>query len=280
MSWHSTESVDEFLDAAGDFLRSEPAANTMLLTIAHTLQIRGSHAYGPDAPIFGWFTGGDGRVTGAFLQTAPHPVWLSAAPADAVPELADFLVKRPLPGVNAQTAAAEAFAARWRELTGAGARVGMRTRLFRLATLLPPRMPPGSARVAGPADRARLIDWLEKFQGDVHGAVREDTAGVVDDKISHGGLTVWEVDGEVVSMAGVTRRAAGVVRVAPVYTPPELRCRGYGAAVTAAVTQAALDAGADDVVLFTDTANPTSNALYERLGYRPVEDRSVLEFQA
>jgi predicted GNAT family acetyltransferase len=73
---------------------------------------------------------------------------------------------------------------------------------------------------------------------------------------------------------------AGVVRVAPVYTPAELRRHGYAGAVTAAVTRAALDAGATDVVLFTDVANPTSNALYRRLGYRPVEDRVVLSFAA
>jgi predicted GNAT family acetyltransferase len=70
-----------------------------------------------------------------------------------------------------------------------------------------------------------------------------------------------------------------VVRLGPVYTPPEHRGRGYGAAVTAAVSHAALDAGASYVVLFTDLANPTSNALYRRLGYQPVEDRVVLEFE-
>jgi predicted GNAT family acetyltransferase len=63
-----------------------------------------------------------------------------------------------------------------------------------------------------------------------------------------------------------------------VYTPPHLRLRGHGAAVTAAVSQAAIEAGAQEVVLFTDLSNPTSNALYQRLGYRPVEDRLVLAF--
>jgi GNAT superfamily N-acetyltransferase len=234
------------------------------------------HAYGADAPIFGWWSAGGG----AFLQTPPHPLLLSAMPAGRVPELAEFLSKRPLPGVNGLIADAEAFAAKWGELTGARAVEGMRTRLFRLATLRPPPAPPGSARVAGPADRDLLIDWFDAFQADVEGVVREDSAKVVDAMAAYGGLMVWEVDGEVVSLAGVTRNEAGMVRVAPVYTPPELRGRGYGAAVTAAVTQGALDAGADDVVLFTDVLNPTSNALYERLGYRPIEDRTVLEFQA
>jgi predicted GNAT family acetyltransferase len=280
MGWHSTESADEFLHTAGDFLRSRAVHNTLPLTLAHSLRIRGPHAYGPDAPVFGWFTTGDGRVAGAFLQTPPHPLLLSTAPPAAVPELAEFLVKRPLPGINGTTAAAEAFAARWRELTGAGTEVALRTRLFRLTTLRPPPAPPGAARVAGPADRDLLIDWLEAFQLDVHGDVRENNADVADDKISYGGLTVWEVDGETVSMAGNTRNVAGVVRVAPVYTPPGRRGRGYGAAVTAAVTQSALDAGAEDVALFTDVANPTRNALSERLGDRPVEDRTVVEFKA
>jgi predicted GNAT family acetyltransferase len=71
-----------------------------------------------------------------------------------------------------------------------------------------------------------------------------------------------------------------VVRVAPVYTPPEHRRRSYGGAVTAAVSRAALDGGATDVVLYTDLANPTSNSVYQRLGYRPVHDRMVLAFTA
>jgi FR47-like protein len=69
-------------------------------------------------------------------------------------------------------------------------------------------------------------------------------------------------------------------RVAPpVYTPPALRGHGYAAGVTAAVSQAALDAGVEEVVLYTDLANPVSNALYERLGYRAVEDRVLLSFE-
>jgi predicted GNAT family acetyltransferase len=79
-------------------------------------------------------------------------------------------------------------------------------------------------------------------------------------------------------MAGQLRPSAGVVRVGPVYTPAGLRGRGYGAAVTAAVTSAALQAGAGQVVLFTDIANPVSNALYRRLGYQPVAEMAGLRF--
>ncbi|MEU5475584.1 GNAT family N-acetyltransferase [Streptomyces lydicus] len=101
----------------------------------------------------------------------------------------------------------------------------------------------------------------------------------LDDRIADGRCLLWEAGGRPVSMAGITRTLVGTARVAPVYTPPELRGRGYAGAVTAAVSQAAKDSGAQEVLLFTDLANPTSNALYRRLGYRPVEDYLVLTFE-
>ncbi|MBO0788662.1 MAG: GNAT family N-acetyltransferase, partial [Actinobacteria bacterium] len=100
----------------------------------------------------------------------------------------------------------------------------------------------------------------------------------VRDRLRHGGLTLWEEEGRPVSLAGLTRQVAGQVRVGPVYTPPEFRRRGFAAAVTAAVSRAALAAGAQEVLLFTDLANPTSNSLYRRLGYRPVSDYVSLAF--
>jgi predicted GNAT family acetyltransferase len=93
-------------------------------------------------------------------------------------------------------------------------------------------------------------------------------------------LLLWDdEDGAPVSLAGRTPPAAGVSRLAPVYTPPASRRRGYGEAVTASCTADALDRGAEHVVLFTDLANPTSNAIYQRIGYRPVSDRRVVRFE-
>jgi predicted GNAT family acetyltransferase len=128
-------------------------------------------------------------------------------------------------------------------------------------------------------DRELLLHWLKSFHDDL-GEPDHDPDKTVSDRISYGGLTLWELDGDPVSLAGASRMESGVVRVAPVYTPPDLRGRGYAGAVTSVVTQAALATGADDVVLFTDVANPTSNGLYQRLGYRPIEDRVVMEFKA
>lgn len=54
--------------------------------------------------------------------------------------------------------------------------------------------------------------------------------------------------------------------MAPVCTPPRLRGRGYGCADAATASRAALNAGAEQVLLYTDLTYPTTNALYQRLG--------------
>jgi predicted GNAT family acetyltransferase len=280
VAWSTTGDVEEFLEAAGAFLRSRPAENTVRLSVAETLRARGPRAFGDADPRFGWWRAADGGVAGAFLQTPPHPVLLARSPDDAVRSLAETLaaVDRRLTGINAGRDTADIFAAEWHRHTGASAETSRRTRLYRLRELVPPRPAvPGSARVAGAADRDLVLAWYRSFGQEIGEDSRGD-ADVVDDVVGRGGVTLWEVGGAPVSMAGVTRPVAGVVRVAPVFTPAGLRRRGYAGAATAAVSRAALDAGAGDVVLFTDLANPTSNALYLRLGYRPVEDRVVLSF--
>ncbi|HEY7597774.1 MAG TPA: GNAT family N-acetyltransferase, partial [Actinophytocola sp.] len=89
---------------------------------------------------------------------------------------------------------------------------------------------------------------------------------------------LWEFGGEVVSWAHVGVPKQGMCRIAPVYTPPEFRGRGFGSAATAAVSRWAREAGAEHVLLFTDLANPTANSIYQKIGYRPVLDACEIEF--
>jgi RimJ/RimL family protein N-acetyltransferase len=280
MAWTLTDDLNDYIAVAGGFLRSRPVQNTIQLSVAETLRARGASAFGEAAPLFGWWRAGGGEITAALLHTPPHPVLLTRLPEGSAEPLAEALAgrHRPLPGITAAEGDAAAFAAAWSRLTGESFRESRRSRLFRLGQLQPPDPGPrGTARVATTADRAWLESWFAAFAQEI-GEGMGRPADAVDDRLSYRGLTLWEAGGAPVSLAGRHRSAAGTVRVAPVYTPPEHRRQGYAGAVTAAVSQAALDDGADHVVLFTDLANPTSNALYQRLGYRPVEDRVVLQF--
>ena len=283
MAWQLTDDLETYLAAAGGFLRARPAEHTIMLTAAEAIRARGPGAFGGSAPLFGWHAAPDGTVRAAFLHTPPYPVVLTVMTADQAAALAGELAGRgrQAAGVNAALAPGAAFAAAWQERTGQAARTGMRTRLYALDALLPPDPPPpGQGRTATAADRDLLLAWLHAFHAEVGPEGPNQTGRVVSDQIGYGGLILWEHEGRPVSVAGRNRAAAGQARIGPVYTPPGLRGHGYGGAVTAAVTQAALDAGAEGTVLFTDLANPTSNTLYQRLGYRPLSDWAVLRFAA
>jgi RimJ/RimL family protein N-acetyltransferase len=280
MAWRVTNSIEAFLDAAGDHLRTDPVVHTVPLTVLERLRLRGPSAFGDSPPLFGWHEAANGAVDGAFLQTPPHPVLVATLSPGSARCLIDLLgAEHALPGaVNVAAQDATSCLAAWAAASDGSGTVTLRTRLFRLGVLVPPEpAPPGAARIAGQADRELLIDWHAAFGAAAHGAVHEDAEATVTDRLSHRGLVLWETGGEPVAMVGLTRAVAGVVRVGTVYTPPEHRRRGYGGAITTAASRAALDAGAAAVVLFTDLANPTSNALYQRLGYRPVGDRVVLD---
>ena len=81
-----------------------------------------------------------------------------------------------------------------------------------------------------------------------------------------------------VSLAGFGSLTPNGIRIGSVYTPPEHRNRGYGTAVTAAVSQLLLERGHRFCFLYTDLANPTSNAISARIGYEPVCDSRELAF--
>ncbi len=279
MTWSITDDLVAYRAAAWSFLAAEPERYSVLLTVLSALTRAGTGAYGDEPPVFGWWPAG-GPVRAAVLQTPPRPMLITALPGAAPDRLAAALASRATApsGVNGNEQDAVAVAAAWQRQTGSAGRIVQRQRLYRLGELSwPEPRPPGSARVAGQPD----IDIVRGFYAAFAEETGQDGApGVAEDRLAAGQLVLWEVAGEPAALAGTSEVIAGAARVGPVYTPPGLRGRGYGGAVTAAVSELARRGGAESVILFTDLANPTSNALYSRLGYRPVEDRVVLLFGA
>ncbi|MCL2573235.1 MAG: GNAT family N-acetyltransferase [Defluviitaleaceae bacterium] len=97
--------------------------------------------------------------------------------------------------------------------------------------------------------------------------------------ITGGDLYILEVDGIAVSMAKITRQSQNVAGIGYVYTPPYLRGKGYASSVTAQISELCLDAGKKSCVLYTDLANPTSNSIYQRIGYVPICDSLDIKFE-
>ncbi|MFE7167062.1 GNAT family N-acetyltransferase [Streptomyces sp. NPDC057616] len=281
--WYLIDDLHAFLARAGEFLRSRPDLHTVPLTVTEGLRTRGPGVYGDEPPYFGVLERA-GTVRAAYFRTPPHPLQVTPLTPGDAEALAVHLAGtgRPLPGVSGESGTAGALARAWERHTGETARPGERSRLYRLEALTVPQpWPAGRARVAGEADREQLMRWYDEFKEAVGGGAPQRAESWADARIASGGLTLWEDgDGTPLSMAGTTPMIAGQVRVAPVYTPAPLRGRGYAGAVTAEVSRAARAAGAQEVLLFADLANPTSNALYQRIGYRPVTDFAGYAFTA
>jgi predicted GNAT family acetyltransferase len=260
---------------AGRWLERQPVLHNVICTVvARAIE---------DPSTFGnarWFVVEDGGdPAGVAIMTPPFPLTLTPMGTGLLRDLADVLADRlsDVAGVSGPGDVARRFAELWAERTGADVERGMEQLMYQLEAVIAPPLTDGRLRPAEAADRQLLCRWFDAFVREA-GAVSGDVAAAVDHRLTHGGLYLWEHT-EVVTLVGVAPAVAGVVRVGPVYTPPELRRRGYATSGVAAVSQQALDAGGSACMLFTDQANPTSNAIYQRIGYRPVATAAEYRFR-
>ncbi len=260
---------------AGEFLRACPVEhNVILTTLARTLardsQERPS---GQPADLWWWVEDGD-RVVAVLMHTPPHGAAVSTGPDAAMALLARTLLaeRRGLTGVGGLAGSARAFAQGWQAAGAPAAAVGMRQGLLVADSVVDPAPVDGRHRLATAVDLPTLRPWGTAFVREATPYRSRDHRDVdhVTWRVANSSLHVWDVDGEPVSMAAVTPPAADVARVQLVYTPPALRGNGFAAACVAALTRDELAHAGRRCMLYTDLANPTSNALYERVGYRRV----------
>lgn len=266
--WTFTEDFEAYAEAAESFLLDDPVSNTVPLTVLSGLRA-GMPA---DGAYFGWWTV-DGKVRGAAFRTPPAPLGLARMPAEAVTQLAEALRDRRIPEVMGPTELADTFVAAY----GTPVAKVVAERLYRLGTLNAPGTP-GHGRRATQADLPLLVSWYHAFNEEVRIGNRGDIVERVARRLAGGDLFIWESGGAPVSFAALSAEAGGVRRIGPVYTPPSSRRHGYGAAITAHASQIGLAERAAEIVLFTDLDNPTSNAIYQSIGYEPLSDYAHITF--
>ncbi len=183
-----------------------------------------------------------------------------------------------VPGVLGPAEAAKGFARRWAERTGREVLLERRQRVYELRQVISPAPKLGRLRQATEADAGLVTRWWVEFYREVFGGVDQEEANqAVSFRIGEGDMYLWE-DGQPVSMAMKTRPTRNGISVSLVYTPPELRGRGYASACVGELSRTLLEAGWEYCALFTDLANPTSNSIYQRIGYRPVCDYDEYKF--
>ena len=188
-----------------------------------------------------------------------------------------------VPGMVGNVPHVHDAARRWCAATGCTSEVALEQAVFALTEVRDVARLAGGPRPAEAGDRDLLRRWFREFLTEplpdpqVHLA---DVDRSLDTRfaIPGAGLWWWDVDREPVSLAGFSEPTPTGIRIAPVYTPPEHRRRGYATALVADLSRELLSRGRRFVFLFTDLANPTSNAIYERIGYRRVADAAEVRF--
>lgn len=276
-----------FTEAATHALARDEVRSTVPLSVLATLEARAAAT--DREPVELWRVDKAGATVLFALRTPPFGLVLAPVGPAPSPEAAAALGRvrgqaeragwsAPLARVSGPAPEAQAFVQAFGEAVGRSAGTVRALRLYRLDRVIPPERPaPGHARAATPNDHARLVEFHHGFVRDVE-AVAIDSAQAVESGTADGRLFVWERDGELVSMAQRAVFTGRSARVNLVYTPPEHRGHGYASTLVAELSQRILDETAGGfAVLFTNLANPTSNAIYQALGYVAVEDFHEVE---
>jgi predicted GNAT family acetyltransferase len=259
-----------FLTETEQFLLQAEVENNLMLGLAREVAERGG-APGPAEYFAAALT--EHEVVGCAFRTLSDKVGITRIrPMKAIVMLAEDVAAAcaDAASVGGPQPTVAIFAELVAASTGRRAELRMGQRIHELRTVIPPRhAAPGRLRPAREEDLGRLTPWMEdmlSFMGDERHA-----AEIAKDRVLKGCLFVWD-DAGPVSMAAWTGKTANGVRVNFVYTPPAERGRGYATACVAALSRQLLDQGNAYCCLYTDVANPTSNAIYRRIGYLPVCD--------
>jgi predicted GNAT family acetyltransferase len=287
---YDSTDITAFAAQVEPYLVRHEAAHSLPLGIISTLRV--DMARFGDQPPYLATVEDSGEVVAVAMRTPPYNLILSLVEPESAALGALALVAGDahalygtLPGVVGPVPWSQIFAGEWQRQTGQPFTPGMKERAYALDTVVPVTGVHGHMRPATPADRELLARWVRAFDEEALGgsdSALRDPARWAEMMLGarDRGIYLWEDGrGEVVSLVGHGGPTPHGLRIGPVYTPPEHRSHGYASALTAAVSQLLLDGGRRFVFLFTDLANPTSNKIYQQIGYRPVCDVDVYTFQ-
>jgi predicted GNAT family acetyltransferase len=282
MELRAHTSADSFLHAAGELLLRDEARHNLIFGICATLR------EAPEAhPEFHlWSVERGGTAVAAALMTPPFNL-VVAQPADdaALQFAARALAAERVspPGLTGTRPEVEVFKDAWESSTGARSRLRMAQGVYAVREARPPDGVSGEMRFAEASDRQLLVDWTLAFGAEAipEDAPHQNAEEFIDRRLASdtGGYALWDDGGETVSMSGHGGRTPHGIRIGPVYTPPELRRRGYASALVGQQSRYLLEGGLDYCFLYTDLANPTSNRVYMNVGYELVCESADYAFE-
>lgn len=275
-------SAHEFLLRTQTLRASDPFRTNILGSVA-TAVADGSLTY--DDYLWWVATERQGQVIGAAMRTAPHGMVLSPMSTGAVSELARAVSIRDdqLPSVSGPTVLVEAFLDQYKNTHSAGSlrryEIEEQHLLYALKQLSVPSSV-GEMTIASSDDYDLILKWYREFGAET-GVFMPNPEGSIQAGLGRNSYRFWVIDGEKVSLAGhaalVDTPDGKIARIGPVYTPPLHRRNGYAGVLTAMLSRELLNLGAK-VMLYTDALNPTSNSIYQKIGFEVIDQNTLFTF--
>jgi predicted GNAT family acetyltransferase len=268
-----------FLIEAGEFLLEAEARHNLILGVAGT--IRAEPSFYRERRF--WVVTDGAEILAVALRTPPYNLIVARPRDPAALEALAAGIGDELPGVAGAQPEADEFARIWAGRHDLATRTDRGMGVYALERVEPVRPTAGAPRDASAEDLPLLLAWMAAFSDEAlaeNDPGRYEAEAIVEHRLAatDAGFRLWENNGVPVSVAGWGGPTPNGIRIGPVYTPPELRGRGYATALVAELSQALLDQGRSFCFLFTDLANPTSNAIYERIGYVRVCESAAISF--
>jgi predicted GNAT family acetyltransferase len=277
-------SAQKFLDEAAPLLYEEEAVNALMLGLCE-LMVQSKEQLKAQTALLRIVE--HGKTVSAAIQTnlPLQNLILSFSNKAQLQELASYLKTHDLKfqGVVGPTQESEIFSDLWTAITGKQKNLGMGQKIYKADRIIPPQNILGELKIASEHELDITTQWLVDFAKESlppnEQKSFEEMKLITSKKMKAQWIYLWVVNGNPVSVAHLGRPTKNSIAVSGVFTPQHLRKKGYASAVTAGVTQAMLDAGKKFCVLYTDLANPTSNKIYQVLGYREVADSKYFLFK-
>ncbi len=238
------------------------------------LELRRDPARYPDRNTLVTVHGPGGACTAALLRTPPYGAVVTGASPEEVEALVTDL-RGCLPDLHevlAPRVTALAFAGAWTARSGGVPATLLEMRVYRLDAVRSSDrpLPPGRLRKVRPADEPLLSAWIDAFHVEVGLPLHGTPKGMARRLVEDGSTWLWDDGGRPVALVCSQGETLHGTRISMVYTPPEDRARGYASAAVADACRLALADGKRMCLLFADAENPTSNALYQRIGFGEV----------
>ena len=276
------ETAGAFLEKVEGYLLDNEAFNNLYLGISYGLKAN-PNLYGKNQPYFACVEN-ENEIVAVLLRSPPYDA-LVYSHCKQYQEAFELLVNDLLSiqsdteGINGPAAQSEAFAKLWSEAAGKRFEKGIHCLLYVLKEVVHPEFTNGAMRLPENKDFDTILKWMKAFHSE---ATPHDPVSNLEERIlqnfNQGNYFIFESEGEVVSAAAKARPLRNGITINSVYTPPEFRKKGYATQLVAMLSQHLLDEGKQFITLYTDMSNPTSNSIYQKIGYKQIGEFANYKF--